>query len=124
MSAPESRLGARVRVLADVLAALFEHDRRLAGEMNAAQHRLLGAVEQIRAVTAGSAGRDLGTTVRGAFMEYQQVAEDRRTLGADVGEAVVRLVDALMAAGYSEEQARKADVSALRDGVYRPGVKR
>jgi hypothetical protein len=124
MSAPESRLGARVRVLADVLVALFEHDRRLAGEMNAAQRRLLGAVEQIKAVTAGSAGRDLGTTVRGAFMEYQQGAEDRRALGADVGEAVMRLVDALTEAGFTEEQARNADVWALRDGVYRWGVKR
>jgi len=110
-----------VRALAEVLAALFEHDRRLAGEMNAAQHRLLGAVEQIQAVTACSAGRDLGTTVRGAFMEYQQVAEDRRALGADVGEAVIRLVDELIAAGFTERQARNADVWALRDGVYRGG---
>jgi len=40
-------------------------------------------------------------------------------LGADVGEAAVRLVDALQALGYSEAQARAADVWALRDGVYR-----
>jgi hypothetical protein len=39
--------------------------------------------------------------------------------GPDVGEAVVRLVDAMTAAGYSEQQARNADVWALRDGVYR-----
>jgi len=110
-----------VRVLADVLAALFEHDRQLAGEMNDAQRRLLGAAEQVKAVTAGSAGRELADTVRAAFVDYQQVAEDRRLLGADVGEAVVRLVDELIAAGYIEQQARNADVWALRDGVYREG---
>jgi hypothetical protein len=52
---------------------------------------------------------------------YQQTAEDRRGLGADVGEAVVRLVDELTAAGYTEHQARNADVWSLRDGVYREG---
>lgn len=119
MNALEGGLGARVRVLAGVLAALFEHDRELAGKLNAAQRRLLSANEQVKAVTAGSAGRDLADTVRGAFVDYQHVAEDRRMLGADVGEAVVRLVDAMTAAGYSEQQARNADVWALRDGVYR-----
>jgi hypothetical protein len=121
VSASEGVLGARVRALADVLAALFEHDRRLADEMNVAQRRLLGAAEQVKAVTAGSAGRELADTVRGAFVDYQHVAEDRRGLGADVGEAVVRLVDELIAAGYTEHQARNADVWALRDGIYREG---
>jgi hypothetical protein len=119
VSAPESRLGARVRALAEVLAALFEHDRRLASEMAGAQRRLLRAADQVKAVTAGSAGRDLADTVRGAFAEYEQAAEERRGLGPDVGEAVIRLVDAMTAAGYSERQARNADVWALRDGVYR-----
>jgi len=121
MSASEGVLGARVRALAHVLAALFERDRELAGVMSAAQRRLLGANDQVKAVTAGSAGRDLSDTIRGAFVEYQRAAEDRRGLGADVGEAVVRLVDAMTAAGYSEHQARHADVWALRDGVLREG---
>jgi len=119
MSAPV--LGAEVRVLADVLAALFDRDRELAGKLNDAQHRLLGANDQVKAVTAGSSGRGLADTIRGAFVAYQHAAEDRRGLGADVGEAVVRLVDAMTAAGYSERQARTADVWALRDGIYRPG---
>jgi hypothetical protein len=121
VSASEGVLGARVRALADALAALFEHDRQLAGQLNAAHRRLLSAAEQVQAVTARSAGRELATTVRGAFAEYQQVTEDRRMLGADVGEAVIRLVDALMAAGYTERQARYSDVWALSDGVYREG---
>ena len=89
--------------------------------MHDAQHRLLGANDQVKAVTAGSSGRGLADTIRGAFVAYQHAAEDRRGLGADVGEAVVRLVDAMTAAGYSERQARTADVWALRDGIYRPG---
>jgi hypothetical protein len=119
VSGSKGVLGPQVPLLADVLAALFERDRRLAEEMNVAQGRLLGAVEQVRAVTAGGAGRELAETVRGAFVAYQFAAEERRGLGADVGEAVVRLVDAMTAAGYSEQQARDADVWALRDGVYR-----
>ena len=121
VSASEGVLGARVRALADVLAALFEHDRRLAGEMNAAQRRLLGAAEQVRAVTAGSAGRELADTVRRAFVDYQQTAEERRIVSVDAGEAVARLVDELTAAGFTDHQARNADVWALRDGVYRAG---
>jgi hypothetical protein len=121
MSEQEGVLGARVRVLADVLAALSDHDRQLAGQMNDAQRRLLGAVEQVKAVTVGTAGRELADTIRGAFTDYQEVAEHRRLRGADVGEAVVRLIDAMTAAGYSEHQARNADVWALRDGIYRGG---
>jgi hypothetical protein len=119
VSGSEGVLGPQVPLLADLLATLFEHDRKLADAMNVARRRLLGAAEQIKAVTAGSAGRDLADTVRGAFVDYQHAAEERRGLGADVGEAVVRLVDAMTAAGYSEQQARNADVWALRAGVYR-----
>jgi len=121
MNAADGVLGAQVRVLADVLAALFERDRELAGELKEAQRRLLGANDQVRAVTAGSAGRELADTIRRAFANYQHAAEDRRRLGADVGEAVVRLVDAMTAAGYSEQQARNADVWALRNGIYQEG---
>jgi hypothetical protein len=82
--------------------------------MNVAQRRPLAATEQVKAVTARSGGSDLADTVRGAFVDYQHAAEDRRMLGADVGEAVVRLVDAMTTAGYSEQQARNADVCAAR----------
>ncbi len=119
VSGSEGALGPQVPLLADLLAALFERDCKLAETMNVAQRRLLGAVEQVKAVTAGSAGRELADTVGRAFTEYQLAAEERRGLGADVGEAVVRLVDAMTAAGYSEQQARNADVWALRVGVYR-----
>jgi hypothetical protein len=122
VSAPDSRLGEPVRLLADLLAVLFERDRQLAMDMNAAQRRLLAANDQVRTrALAGSSASDLAVTIRAAFVDYQRAAEVRRGLGADVGEAVVRLVDAMTAAGFSEDQARRADVWALRDGVYREG---
>jgi hypothetical protein len=124
MSGSDRVLGADVRAVADVLAALFERDRELARAMNAAQHRLLGANENILGLAgSGPAGplcRDLSDAIRAAFGEYQHTAEDRRRLGAVVGEAAARLVDALGALGYGEAQALGADVWALREGVYRP----
>jgi uncharacterized protein YPO0396 len=94
--------GARSRLLADVLAALFEHDRELTEQLKAAQRRL-------RAVNARVGGQ-LADTIHRAFADYQAVAERRRQLGADVGEAAVRLVDAMHQDGFSEHQARQADV--------------
>jgi uncharacterized protein YPO0396 len=109
-------VGARARLLADVLAALFEHDRELAEQLNAAQRRLRTASDRI--------GGQLADAIHRAFADYQTVAEQRRQLGADVGEAAVRLIDAMQADGYSEHQARQADVWALRDGVYRAASER
>jgi hypothetical protein len=142
-------LGVDVRVLAEVLAALFEHDRQLAVALNAARQRLLAANERLTvampvgAVLCAMLGRsdaDLGLagrrppvlegeepvaalgevsdTIRRALYAYQDAAEQRCQVAVDVGEATVRLVDALAAAGFSESQARHADVRALRDGVY------
>lgn len=42
VSGAERVLAADVRVVADVLASLFDRDRKLAAVMDAAQHRLLG----------------------------------------------------------------------------------
>jgi hypothetical protein len=114
MTAPS--LSAQTRVLADVLAALFEHDRELVGQLSAAQRRLQEANAHVAGELAGAIHR--------AFAQYQSVAERRRQLGADVGEAAVRLIDAMQEAGFSEQQARQADVWALRDGVYRPAPAR
>jgi hypothetical protein len=145
-------VGADVRVLADVLAALFERDRQLAVALNTAQRRLLAANERLTVamrvgalprVVLGLSGVDLGVAgrrppvldaespvaalgevaecIRCAFVDYQHAAEQRREVAADVGEATVRLVDALIAAGLSDAQARRADVRALRHGVYREG---
>jgi hypothetical protein len=109
-------VSAPARVLADVLAALFEHDRELAEQLNDAQRRLRAASERV--------GGQIADAICRAFADYQAVAERRRQLGADVGEAAVRLIDAMQADGFSERQARQADVWALRDGVYRPAAER
>lgn len=138
-----------VRVLADVLGALFERDRQLAVALNAAQRRLLAANERLTvampvgavpSAVLGLGGVDLDMAcrppvldaespvtalgevalrIRRALADYQHAAEQRREVGADVGEATVRLVDALIIAGLSDAQARRADVRALRHGVYR-----
>jgi len=63
----------------------------------------------------------IADSIRYALRDYQLFADQRRAVAADVGETTARLVDAMRAAGFSEEQARNADVWALRDGVYRQG---
>jgi Spy/CpxP family protein refolding chaperone len=109
-------VGARACLLAALLAALFEHDRELAVQLNSAQRQLLDAGDQ-------APGR-LAHTIHSAFAGYQTVAEQRRQLSADVGEAVVRLIDAMRQDGYSEPEAGQADVWALRDGIYQPAAER
>jgi hypothetical protein len=112
MSTPS--VSARAAVLADVLAALFEHDRKLAVQLNAGQQRLMD-VGQL-------AGREIADAIHHAFSTYQTVAEHRRQIAVDVGVAAVRLADAMRQAGFTPEQTRRADVWALRDGVYRPAT--
>jgi hypothetical protein len=155
LSAPDNSgttgvVGAQVRVLADVLATLSEHDRQLAVLLNAAQRRLLATNEHLTVAMPvgavlyamigpsgtelGAAGRrpsvleaespvaalgEVADAIRRAMGAYQDAAEQRRQVAADIGEATVRLVDALIASGFSDTQARRADVRALRDGVYR-----
>jgi uncharacterized protein YPO0396 len=109
-------VGARARLLADMLAALFEHDRELTERLDEAQRRLRAANERV--------GGELADAIHRAFADYETLAERRRQLGADVGEAAIRLIDAMQQDGYSEHQARQADVWALRDGIYRPASSR
>jgi hypothetical protein len=109
-------LGAEIRGLADVLAGLFECDRGLATQLDEAQRRLLDANDRrCVALIADQVRAD----VQQAFLEYSFAAEERRQVAADVGEAMVGLIDAMQAAGFSEPQARNADVWALRTGTYR-----
>jgi hypothetical protein len=145
-------LGPDVRVLADVLCALFERDRQFAVALNAAQRRLLAANERLTVampvgavlcamldpsdVNLGVVRRrppvleaespvaalgEVADVIRSAMGAYQDADEQRRQVAADIGEATVRLVDGLIASGFSDAQARRADVWALRDGVHRAG---
>ena len=56
--------------------------------------------------------RSTGRSTR-AFTDYQTVSERRRQLAADTGELIARFIDALVAAGWSEEEARNANVDEL-----------
>jgi hypothetical protein len=51
--------------------------------------------------------------IGGAFIAYQAAAEERRQLAADTGELIRQFVDALVTAGWTEEQARNANVHEL-----------
>lgn len=132
------------------LAQLFERDRELVLALNAAQDRLLRGTDRLTSglsaealkAVYGPAGPDLGLsgrppevlqaeqpiaalqevadTIRSAFIDYQDRGDDRRILAMDVGEANVRLIAALSAAGFTEQEARSADVHALADGRYAP----
>ena len=136
-------VGPVARQAAARLAGLFERDQRLVVEFNRGQDRLLKAngwlteglsAEALQEIY-GPGGPGLGLSgfqprvledphprealervgrrIREAFYEYQCVADERRVLGVDVGEATAVLVDALVAAGWSEQQVRDAGVLEL-----------
>ena len=48
-----------------------------------------------------------------AFIDYQAAAEERRQLAAEIGETIRQFIDVLVAAGWADEQARKANVHEL-----------
>lgn len=59
-------------------------------------------------------------TIHRAFCDYQAVAEERRQLAADVGEKIRWFVDELVAVGWTEEQARNANVHQLAGATAGP----
>lgn len=54
--------------------------------------------------------------IRRAFSAYLHAAEDRRMLAADIGELVSGLVAELQAGGWTEQEARSANVYELAQG--------
>jgi hypothetical protein len=58
-------------------------------------------------------------SVRRAFHEYQSACEERRQLAVEVGELSRQLTEVLCAAGWSQEEARNADVHELAGAVLR-----
>ncbi len=57
--------------------------------------------------------QELHWAIHRAFSEHQQISEDRRHLAAEIGELIAAFLAALVAAGWSEEAARAADVHQL-----------
>jgi hypothetical protein len=79
---------------------------------------VLGAPDPLAAV------QKVHWSIRKAFIDYQAAAEERRQLAAEVGETIRQFVDALMAAGWTEEQARDANVHELAATSEQPTTKR
>jgi hypothetical protein len=52
-------------------------------------------------------------TIHRSFCAYQSACEERRQLAAEIGETIGQFVDALASTGWSEEQARNANVHEL-----------
>lgn len=75
---------------------------------------VLGAPDPLAAI------QQVHWTVRQAFVDYQSVAEERRQLAADVAELIRELVAELVAVGWSEEQARNANVHELAATAKQP----
>jgi hypothetical protein len=57
--------------------------------------------------------RETHSAIRRAFYRYQFACEERRQLAFEVGELSVRLTEELVAAGWSEADARDTDVHEL-----------
>jgi hypothetical protein len=119
---------AHARELAARLSALFEQDRGIVVRLSGAQRRLRHANDRLRPGVMPDALRPIkdGTPVavlaalgeihgqiHRAFCEYQSACEERRQLAVDVGELAAGLTDALCAAGFSRQDARRVDVHQL-----------
>jgi len=83
----------------------------IAGVMVDALGSGLPAAEVEAAVLPGL--QEAHWAIHRAFSEHQQLSEDRRHLAAEIGELIAAFVAELIAAGWSEEQARTADVHQL-----------
>ena len=79
-----------------------------------AEHRseVLGAPDPLAAI------HHVHRSIAGAFIAYQTAAEERRQLAAKIGELIRQLVDALVAAGRTEKEARNANAHEL--AITRP----
>ena len=54
-------------------------------------------------------------SIHRGFCDYQSGCEERRQLAVDVGEITAKFIEVLCGAGFSEDDARKANVHELAD---------
>ena len=101
----------------DGLAAVYGEDPT-AVDVAFAEHRseVLGTPGPLAAV------QQVHWRIRRAFIDYQSAAEQRRHLATEIGEVIRQFVDVLVAAGWSEQQARNANVHEL--ALHRPETRR
>jgi hypothetical protein len=92
----------------DGLAALYaKHPAAIDVAFAENRSEVLGAPDPLAAV------QQVHWSIHRAFIAYQTAADARRALAADTGETIREFVDALIAAGWTEQQARIADVHQL-----------
>ncbi len=96
---------------------VYEGSSVITGRMIDALGAGLPAAEVEAAVLPGL--QEAHWAIHRAFSDYQQISEDRRHLAAEIGELIAGLVAELVAAGWTEEQARTADVRQLATAVAR-----
>jgi hypothetical protein len=72
----------------------------------------IGGVARQQTVLLGAL-QEAHWTIHRAFCAYQSACEERRQLAAVIGETIREFVDALVSTGWSEEQARNANVYEL-----------
>ena len=68
-----------------------------------------GSTAEVEAVVLGEL-QEVHWAIHRAFSEHQHLAEDRRHLAAVVGEVMASFVGELVAAGWPEDEGRRADV--------------
>ncbi len=79
----------------------------------AARVRRAGGVEREAEIALLEALAQTHWTIHRAFLDYQAACEERRQLAVDVGELSRQLIEALSAAGWPEQAARRANVHEL-----------
>jgi hypothetical protein len=101
----------------DGLAAVYGEHAGVV-DMTLAEHRsgVLGAPDPL------AAAQQVQWRIGRAFRDYQTAAEERRQLASDTGETIRQFVDALAATGWSEQQARNANVHQL--AMNKPATQR
>ncbi len=114
----------------DALGLMYDDTAAAVGAGQGSSALADSVVDAVRAVRAGGAAAEVEAavlpglqeahwTIHRAFCEYQQLAEDRRHLAAEIGELIAMFVAELVAAGWSEEAARTADVHQLATAAVR-----
>jgi hypothetical protein len=92
----------------DGLATVYQEEPAVVDQAFANNRsEVLGAPDPLAAI------QRVHWQVHRTFHDYQAASEERRQLAADVGELSRELVHALTAAGWTEDQARNANVDDL-----------
>ena len=107
----------------DALALLYDDteaigiaaDGRIRSEVNAVMIDQLhhGADEHELETVVLAVVQEIHWTIHRAFVDHQRAYEERRQLAVDVGELAPQLADVLTAVGWTEHEARNANVHHL-----------